>query len=169
MSILYLQNTPMLISFVTLCSKIPARCVPSDTSNHSLIVSICPVTYLFWLLAILTAHQHTLFGGKEISGTENIGLIKSPWSFGTHLPLWPWTLNPKFTQNTPPAYDSLKYHPIRYGYKKISSSAGIAETVIIDYMSPHSDLDLEDNQSFHMTDTLTHDDASPYQVWLQKV
>ena len=36
-------------------------------------------------------------------------------------------------------------------------------------MSPHCDLDLEDSKRILSHDTLAHDDASPYQVWLQKV
>ena len=45
----------------------------------------------------------------------------------------------------------------------------MVETVIFDYMSPHCDLDLEDATPTFLHDTLTHDDASPYQAWLQKV
>ena len=36
-------------------------------------------------------------------------------------------------------------------------------------MSPHSDLDLEDSKQIFMHDTLAHNDASQFQVWLQKV
>ena len=42
-------------------------------------------------------------------------------------------------------------------------------TVISDYMSPHCDPELEDSKPIILHDTLAHDDALPYQVWLQKV
>ena len=45
----------------------------------------------------------------------------------------------------------------------------MAETVIHDYMSPHYDPELEDNKPIVLNGTLANDDASPYQVWLQKV
>ena len=38
------------------------------------------------------------------------------------------------------------YHPIRFGCKKISSSADMIEAVLFDQMSPHSDPELEDNK-----------------------
>ena len=37
------------------------------------------------------------------------------------------------------------------------------------HMNPHCDLELEDSKQIFLHDTLIHDDASPYQVWLQKV
>ena len=61
------------------------------------------------------------------------------------------------------------YHQIKFGYKKISISAGRVETVISDQMSPHCDPELEDSKPIFLHDTLAHDVASPYQVWLQKV
>ena len=63
----------------------------------------------------------------------------------------------------------MMYHPINFGCKKISSSVDMVETVISAYMSPHCDLELEDSKPIFSHDTLAHDDASPYQVWLQKV
>ena len=63
----------------------------------------------------------------------------------------------------------MMYHPIKFGYKKISSSVDTVETVISDKMSPHSDPELEDNKPIFLHDTLVHKVASPYQVWLQKV
>ena len=36
-------------------------------------------------------------------------------------------------------------------------------------MSPHYDPELEDSKLIFLHDILAHDDASPYQVWLQKV
>ena len=45
----------------------------------------------------------------------------------------------------------------------------MVETVIFDQMSPDYDPELEDNKPIFLHDTLTHDVASPYQVWLQKV
>ena len=63
------------------------------------------------------------------------------------------------------------YHLIKFGCKKISSSADIVETVISDQMSPHRDpeLEVEDSKPIFLHDTLAHGVASPYQVWLQKV
>ena len=45
------------------------------------------------------------------------------------------------------------------------------ETVILDYMSPHYDpeLELEDSKPIFLHDTLAHDVASPYQLWSQRV
>ena len=61
------------------------------------------------------------------------------------------------------------YYPIKFGCKKISSSADMVETVILDQMSPRCDPELEDSKPISLHDTLAHDAASPYQVWLQKV
>ena len=40
----------------------------------------------------------------------------------------------------------MMHHPNKFGCKKISSSVGLVETVILDYMSPHYDPELEDNK-----------------------
>ena len=61
------------------------------------------------------------------------------------------------------------YHPNKCGCKKISSLVDTVETVILDYISPQYDPELEDSKPIFLHDTLAHDDASPYQVWLQKV
>ena len=106
--------------------------------------------YLAWLLWI--ENQHTLFGCQKISGLEDIQYIENNDLF--------------FTQSTP-AYDDV--HPIKFGCKRIGSPADMVETVIFDQMSPHCDPELEDNQPICFHDTLTHDVASPYHVWLQKV
>ena len=45
----------------------------------------------------------------------------------------------------------------------------MVETVIFDYMSPHCDLEFENRKPIFLHDTLTDDEASPYQVWLQKI
>ena len=45
----------------------------------------------------------------------------------------------------------------------------MAEKVMFYDMSLHCDLDLEDSVPIFLHDILAHDDASPYQVWLQKV
>ena len=45
----------------------------------------------------------------------------------------------------------------------------MVDTVISDYMSPQCDPKLEDSKPIVLQDTLAHDDAPPYQVWLQKV
>ena len=63
----------------------------------------------------------------------------------------------------------MMYHPIKCSCKKISSTVDMVETVILDYMSPHYDPELEGSKPIFLHDTLAHDDASPYQVWLQKV
>ena len=60
----------------------------------------------------------------------------------------------------------MMYNPIKFGCKKISRSVNVLETVIFDYMSPHCDPELEDRG---YKSTLAQDDASPYQVWLQKI
>ena len=63
----------------------------------------------------------------------------------------------------------MMYHPIKFGCKRISSSVDMVETVILDYMSPHCDPGLEHSEPIFLCDILAHDDASPYQVWFQKV
>ena len=63
----------------------------------------------------------------------------------------------------------MTYHQIKFGCKKINSSADIVETVISDQMSPHCDPELEESKPIFLYDTLAHDFASSYQVWLQKV
>ena len=45
----------------------------------------------------------------------------------------------------------------------------MVERVIFDYVSPHYDPELEDSEPIFLQDTLAHDEASSYQVWLQKV
>ena len=57
----------------------------------------------------------------------------------------------------------MMYHSIKLGFKKISSSIDMVDTVIFDYMNPHCGLDLEDSKPIFLHDTLAHDDASPYQ------
>ena len=61
------------------------------------------------------------------------------------------------------------YYPIQFGCKKISTSADMVETVKSDQMSPHCYPELEDSKPIFLHDTLAHDVASPYQVWLQQV
>ena len=63
----------------------------------------------------------------------------------------------------------MMYHPIKFGYKKISSSADMVKTVIFDQMSIHCDTELDDSKPIFLHKTLAHDAASPYQVWLQMV
>ena len=63
----------------------------------------------------------------------------------------------------------MMYHPVKSGCKKISSSADIVQPVIFDHMSPHCDPELENSTPIFLHDTLAHDIASPYQVWLQTI
>ena len=63
----------------------------------------------------------------------------------------------------------MMYRPIKFGYKNISSSADMVETVIFDQMSPNSDPELEDSKPILLHDTSAHHVALPYQVWIQKV
>ena len=73
--------------------------------------------------------------------------------------------NLMFPQNTP-AYDNV---PSKFGCEKINSSADMVETVTFDQMSLHTDPEPEDSKSIFLHDTLAHDNASTYQIWLQKV
>ena len=41
--------------------------------------------------------------------------------------------------------------------------------IILNYVSHHCDLDTDVSKTISLQDTLAHDDASPYYVWLQKV
>ena len=52
-------------------------------------------------------------------------------------------------------------HPIKFACRYISSSIGIVELVIFDYMSPHCDLEIEEGKPIFSHDTPAHDDASP--------
>ena len=63
----------------------------------------------------------------------------------------------------------MRHNPITSSCKKFSSSTDLVETLILDYISPDYDPELEDSKPIFLHDTLAHDDASPYQVWLQKV
>ena len=63
----------------------------------------------------------------------------------------------------------MMYQPIKFGCKKISSSADMVETVTFDQMSPHCNPELEASKPIFLHDTLAHDVASPYHVWLQKI
>ena len=56
----------------------------------------------------------------------------------------------------------MMHHQIKFGCKKINSSADMVETVISDQMSPHCDPELQDSKSIFLHDALA-------QVWLQKV
>ena len=62
----------------------------------------------------------------------------------------------------------MMYHPIKSGCKKISISANMVETITFDQMSPQCNPELEDSKPIFLHDTLAHDNAAPYQVWLQK-
>ena len=63
----------------------------------------------------------------------------------------------------------VMYHSVKSSCKKINSSVDLVETVLFDYVSPHCDPELENNKPIFLHETLAHDDASSYQVWLQKV
>ena len=71
-----------------------------------------------------------------------------------------------FTQSTP-AYDGVPSNLI--WLQKDQQFSRYVETVIFDQMSPNCDPGLEDSKPISFHDTLAHDVASPYQVWLQKV
>ena len=49
----------------------------------------------------------------------------------------------------------MVYHPIKFDCKRIGSSV-VAEKVIVDFMSSHYDLDLEDSKPIFSHDTLAH-------------
>ena len=46
----------------------------------------------------------------------------------------------------------------------ISSPVDVVETLILHYMSPHYDPELEDSTPIFLYDTLAHDDASSNQA-----
>ena len=60
-------------------------------------------------------------------------------------------------------------HQTKHSCKKISSSADMVETVISNQMSPNQGLEPQDRKQIFLHDNLTHDVASPYQIWLQTV
>ena len=61
------------------------------------------------------------------------------------------------------------YHQIKFGCKKISSLADMAETVIFDQMSPHCDPELDDSKPIFLHDVLAHDDEPPYQIPMEEL
>ena len=63
----------------------------------------------------------------------------------------------------------VMYQSIKFGCKRISSSVDMVETVISDCMSPHYALNHEESKPIFSPHILALDDASPYQVWSQKV
>ena len=63
----------------------------------------------------------------------------------------------------------MMHHRIKFSCQNISSSADMVDTVTSDYMSPQWYYEIEDSKPVFLHDTLAHDDASLYQVWLQKV
>ena len=63
----------------------------------------------------------------------------------------------------------MMYHPIKFGWEKISTSVDNVETVISHHISPHYDHDLENSKPIFSYNTLAHGAASPYQARLQKV
>ena len=90
------------------------------------------------------------------------------------MSLWIFTVTLTFKKpsnfyNKNPIQLIMMCYPIRWDCKKISRLVDWVETVIFDYMNSKCDLDLEDSKPIFLHDTLAHDDASPYQVWLQKV
>ena len=63
----------------------------------------------------------------------------------------------------------IMYYQTKFGSKTISSSKDMVEIFILDQMNLHCDPELEDSKPIFLHDTLAHDDASSYQVWLPKV
>ena len=55
-------------------------------------------------------------------------------------------------------------HPIKFGQKRVISSADNAEAVIHGYLSTYCGFDLEDSKPIFLQDTLANDDASQYHV-----
>ena len=56
----------------------------------------------------------------------------------------------------------MVYHLIKFGCKKISSSADMVETVISDQMSPYCDPELEDSKQIFLPMMLHHHTKSGY-------
>ena len=79
---------------------------------------------------------------------------------------WPWKQQSNFLHKT--LQIMMMYHPIKFGCKKINSSADMVATVISDYMSPHCDLELEDSKPIFLHDILAYGVASPHPVCLQR-
>ena len=44
----------------------------------------------------------------------------------------------------------MMYHPIKCGCKKISTLVDVVETLMLDYMSPHYDPELEDTKHMNI-------------------
>ena len=63
----------------------------------------------------------------------------------------------------------MMYRQTKSGCKRISSSEDTVEIVISDYVNPHCDLNLEVSTPLFPRGTPSHDDAPPYQIWLQTV
>ena len=102
---------------------------------------------LVWLLVILIAHHHTLFGGKDINDTENNRTGKDSRKFWTFSVTLIYDTLIQFLHKTPQL--AIMYHPLKFNCKKISSSVDMVEIIIFSYMSTHSDLDLEKAMMIH--------------------
>lgn len=68
----------------------------------------------------------------------------------------------------------LVHHQTEFGCIRISSSEDMVRNKTkkqsyFDYRSPNCDFDLEDSKTIFLRDSLAHDDAASYQVWLQNV
>ena len=57
----------------------------------------------------------------------------------------------------------MMYHQTKFSCKRISSL--YIKNLYFDYIIPNCDLDLEDGKSIFLKNSLTHNHASPYQVW----
>ena len=86
-----------------------------------------------------------------------------------------WTLTVTLTLNTTLQFlhqaiqNIMVYQPITSGCKKSRLVQYIWEKQTYSVMSPHCDLELEDDVPMFSHDSFAHDDTSSYQVWLQKV
>ena len=49
----------------------------------------------------------------------------------------------------------MMYHPIKCGCKKISTLVDVVETLMLDYMSPHYDPELEDTKPIFFSSCMT--------------
>ena len=62
----------------------------------------------------------------------------------------------------------MMYHPIKFGCKKLGSSADLVETVIFDQMSPNCEPELEDSKPLFLHDKLnlkTANQSSCMPLW----
>ena len=121
-------------TYLCLLAQTKRRSVTLCTVGQSKVLLSVHAHFAVLDLILLIVNQHTYFGCQEISGTGDVR--KDPIKFLTFTVIL--TLKTIcFLRKT--LQLMMTYHPIKFGCRKVSSSADMVETVISDHMSPQCD------------------------------